>query len=118
MDLTGINPEALREQAEKLETAGSIMSDTADQMRNAAEVLESLVAKNGEMPTIPAVDTTEGTRLEQLTAWLSKHGPLPRREIRGQCGLPRGTVGVLLSIKNFSKNSDGEWFVEEEGEDE
>lgn len=112
-----IDPNALRQQADELEKAGKALLDAGQQMRAAANVLSGLSQTNGKPTTstfVPTVNPTLGApRLEQLRTWLKEHGPMRRKEVLASCGLPPGTVSVLLKEKNFSKDQEGRWYVPE-----
>lgn len=73
-------------------------------------------AFGSETSATPAIAPTAGsTRIQQLQDWLRQHGPLRRKDVISRCGIPQGTVGVILREDNgFKKNRDDEWYVPEQ----
>ncbi len=53
-----------------------------------------------------------GSRMEQIEAFLTQHGPATRGQIRrGLPHIPRGTIAALLNIKHFDHDESGKWSV-------
>ena len=112
----------LLQHASEMEAAGKTLLDTAKQMREAAAVFSGLVASsgNGQKTLAPrqggrkSQSTKEQTRLEQLTEFVLANGPITRRDAKAMSGIPAGTVGTLLTQKNFQQMKDGKWMVKNE----
>ena len=112
----------LNRQANEMEQAGRILMDTAKKMREAAHMLGGLVSTSatsgdaaksrsgGRKPT----SSKEKTRLQQLIDFVAASGPVSRRDAKSNSGIPPGTVGALLTRKNFSQNEEGKWTVKKE----
>jgi hypothetical protein len=65
------------------------------------------LAKGGETRQTPAL--SGGNRLRQLRDFLQQHGPLGRKQIIEQSGIPEGTVGMLLQEELFMRDKDKRW---------
>lgn len=101
-------------QAEVLEAAFGIMGGpVAAADAEHPDGKEDHPAVNGTVQHKKAAASGGGvTRLDQLRAYLKKHGPQTRGEILKGCGMPSGTANVLLKPDNFVKTDDGKWAVE------
>lgn len=100
----------LVKQAELLEQASSVMGVVVNADDAAAP--DETVPVNGATQHKKAAPSNGTTRLDQLRAYLKKHGPQTRGEILKGCGMPSGTANVLLKPDNFIKTDDGKWAVE------
>jgi len=90
----------LREEARKLLKAADVLDGKNDAD---IEVVNSADSKE-------AVKGFRGTRVEQITALIKKHGPLLQKDVVRFGNIPRGTVGATLSAKyGFKKNEEGKW---------
>jgi len=60
-----------------------------------------------------------GKRVEQLTEFLRARGPMKRKEIIAEAGMPEGTISMLLAQKEkFVQDEEGRWKVRSEGDKE
>jgi hypothetical protein len=109
--------------SEQLRRWAEYYRKAAEQFDAAADVIEKI--ETGEMftraprPTPPVAPAPRPmSRLEQLREWVRTNGPIARRHIIRDSGIPTGTIGMLLIAQNgFRQDSDGRWFVPEPEED-
>jgi hypothetical protein len=99
----------LRNQALKLRAA-------ADKLDQAASALEQLGAMGVSVTSPTGLSTVSvlpgSSRLEQLKEFVKETGPVTRKRIIAQSGLPVGTISSLLKEANgFKKTESGHWEV-------
>jgi hypothetical protein len=54
--------------------------------------------------------------LEQLNLFLLGRGPMWRKDIISESGMPKGTIAAILTKEKFSKDGDGRWCAAEDDE--
>jgi len=72
------------------------------------------VLESGDRGAASLNGTTSGGRREELFEFLRRHGPLPRKRIIEQSGIPEGTIGMLLKDGPFfGHDVQGRWYARE-----
>ena len=120
MPTTNVNwPIELEEKAGEMERNAEGLLKAAQKLRDAADVLRDAAVTNGATKRSPGRPKKTGmTRVQELKQFVQSQGTVSRQEAMQQAGMPRGTVGALLTRKHgFEQGEDGRWFVPEDAQE-
>jgi hypothetical protein len=107
--------------AEPLEMIAELRRKAA-RLLEAAKVIEesfgiSPQSQNGNGKTTNHADkpTRRGpkkkNRVAELNEFLKANGPMRRKDIIEKCGIPAGTVNMLLKAPEYTRDEEGRWGV-------
>lgn len=108
----------LEQKAKELEQRAASFLEAAQKLRDAAAVISGTPIANktskgsASRPKKPSM-----TRVQELQQFVQSRGDVSRQEAIRESGMPRGTVGALLTRKHgFQQNKDNRWYVPEKVE--
>lgn len=99
----------LLSEAEALERQSRENADTARKLKEAALLLEARAA-NGRTRVVEP-QQFNGTRGEQLMAYLKRVGAANRATIAKEAGIPNGSINGLLEKRKLFHKVEGKWTV-------